>query len=274
MLAPVNDSQVGSVIRAVRIKRGMTQSQVAAAAGISRPLLSRLEAGDLESTSLRIIRRVGAVLAVALPFDPRWRGADLARLLDERHAGLVRAVVERLAPMGWQCLPEHTFNEWGERGSIDVFAWHERNRAVLCLEIKTRLVDLQDLLSVMDRKRRLAPSLALRLGWRATAFGSVLVLPEEGWARNAVERQRAIFDARFPARTLQVRRWLKGPAANLGGIWFLADDTPGDAKGRFAASRRVRVPRSTPNGAAPRSDPPATPPTALAGGGRGAPPAA
>jgi hypothetical protein len=75
--------------------------------------------------------------------------------LDERHAALLPLVIKRLTALGWLCVPEHTFNEWGERGSVDVFAWHASRRAVLCLEIKTRLVDLQDMLSTEDRSSHL-----------------------------------------------------------------------------------------------------------------------
>jgi transcriptional regulator with XRE-family HTH domain len=233
----------------------MSQAEVADAAGISRSLVSRLEAGNLESTSLGLIRRVAGVLGVSVTVDPRWRGAELAQLLDQRHARMVRRVVERLTALGWECLPEHTFSEWGERGAIDVFAWHQRGRAVLCVEVKTRLVDLQNLLSAADRKRRLAPVLARKLGWVPVAVGSVLVLPEENWARNAIERHRPVIDAKFAARTLTVRYWLVSPNGDLGGVWFLANVTPGDAKRRSGALMRVRHRPGQAGSSTPRSGP-------------------
>src|SRR5664280_896929 len=161
-------------MRAVRIRRGMSQAQVAATAGIARSAVSEIEHGCLDGATLGLIRRVASVLGVSLPFEPRWRGPDLAKLLDERHTACVRTVVDRLTAMGWQTLPEHTFNEWGERGSIDCFAWLAGGRAVLCVEIKTRLPHLQDLLSTEDRKRRLAPILARKLGWDPLVAGSLL----------------------------------------------------------------------------------------------------
>jgi hypothetical protein len=80
---------------------------------------------------------------------------------------------------------------------------------------------LQDLLSTEDRNRRLAPTLARKLGWRPLIVGSVVVLPDETWARNAVDRYRSVFDAKFPLRTTDVRHWLKSPNRDMGGIWFL-----------------------------------------------------
>jgi transcriptional regulator with XRE-family HTH domain len=224
----------------------MSQSQVAVVAGISRSMVSQIERGGLEETSLIMVRRVASVLGISLPFDPHWRGPDLAKLLDERHAALVRAIVERLTALGWYALVEHSFNEWGERGSIDIFAWHAGSRAVLVVEVKTRIVDLQDLLSTEDRKRRLAPILGRKLGWQPLIVGSVVVLPEDTWARNAVRRHGSIFDAKFQMRTAEIRRWLKSPCGDMAGIWFLVNDAPGDARRRSGGSMRVRPRRSSP----------------------------
>jgi len=177
----MDDAQIGSVFRAVRIRRGLSQEQVAVASGVCRSVVSLIERGGLEDTSVRSVRRVAVALGVSLTLVPRWRGADLAELLDEKHAAMVRGVVARLTARGWQTLPERTFSVWGERGAIDVLAWHAAEKALLCVEVKTRLPDLQDLLSTMDRKRRLAPGLVWELGWRPVVVGSVLTLPAETW---------------------------------------------------------------------------------------------
>ena len=240
----MDDMQVGSVIRAVRIRRGMSQAQVAAAARVSQATVSIIECGAFERAALRLVRRVAAALGISLNLAPRWRGAEMAKLLDEKHALMVREVVRRLVALGWQVLPEHSFNVWGEQGSIDILAWHPATRALLNVEVKTRLVDLQDLLSKMDRKRRLAPTLARELGWRPLVIGSVLVLPEETWARNAVDRFGPVFSAALPARTAAIRHWLRSPDQDLRGIWFLLNITPGNATRRSGGSMRVR-PRGT-----------------------------
>ena len=245
---------MGSVIRVVRIKRGLRQSDVAAAAGVSASVVSAVENGGLEGTSLRMVRRVATAVGVSLPLAPRWRGAELPKLLDERHATIVREVVARLAAQGWQPLPEHTFNLRGERGSVDVLAWHPAFRCVLVVEVKPRIDDLQDLLSTLDRKRRLAPILARELGWKALRVGAVLVLPEEHQARRSVEVNMPVFDAALPARTLGLRRWLARPDRDLRGIWFLPIFAPGIAKRRRPGSMRVRPRRQAAPGPKPRSD--------------------
>jgi transcriptional regulator with XRE-family HTH domain len=251
----MDDAQVGSVFRAVRIRRGLSQEQVAVASGVCRSVVSLIERGGLEDTSVRSVRRVAVALGVSLTLVPRWRGADLAELLDERHAAMVRGVVARLTARGWQTLPERTFSVWGERGAIDVLAWHAAEKALLCVEVKTRLPDLQDLLSTMDRKRRLAPGLVRELGWRPIAVGSVLALPAETWARHVVARFAPVFAAALPMRAGEVQRWLRQPERDLRGIWFMLNDVSGGTKHGSGGSMRVRPRRSAREGQPSRSDP-------------------
>jgi transcriptional regulator with XRE-family HTH domain len=247
----VDDAQVGSVFRAVRIRRGLSQGQVAATSGVCRSVVSLIELGGLENTS---VRRVAVALGVSLSLVPRWRGAELAELLDERHAAMVRGIVARLTELGWQTLPERTFNVWGERGAIDVLAWHAAARALVCVEVKTRLPDLQDLLSTMDRKRRLAPGLVQELGWRPVVVGSVLALPAATWARHVVARFAPVFAAALPMRTGEVKRWLRQPERDLRGIWFMLNDVPGVTRNRSGGSMRVRPRRPTGDGQPSRSE--------------------
>jgi transcriptional regulator with XRE-family HTH domain len=249
----MDDVQVGSVIRSVRIRRGLRQRDVAEEAGVSQAVVSAIERGDFEATSLRLVRRVSTVVGVSLPLAPRWRGPELTKLLDERHAAIVRDVVSRLVARGWVACPEHTFSIRGEHGSIDVLAWHPANQTVLIVEVKTRLVDLQDLLSTHDRKTRLAAAIAREAGWRPLFVGAVLVMPGETQARNAIEKYRPVFDARYPARGREVQRWLHCPSRDVRGIWFILNSAGGDAKRRPGGSLRVRPRRDRQIGGKSRS---------------------
>jgi len=65
----MDDAKVGSVFRAVRIRRDMSQSQVAEAAGISRAVVSSIERGLLEGTSMRLVRRVSTALGISLGLE-------------------------------------------------------------------------------------------------------------------------------------------------------------------------------------------------------------
>jgi hypothetical protein len=70
--------------------------------------------------------------------------------------------------LGWQTVLEYTFQHFGERGSVDVLAWRPDVRALLLVEVKPDLDDLQDMLSALDRKARLVPRLiATERAWQA-----------------------------------------------------------------------------------------------------------
>jgi transcriptional regulator with XRE-family HTH domain len=249
----MDDAQFGSAVRAVRLRRGITQVELASIAGVSRPIVSLIERGRAEETTVRTVRRVASVLGISVTLTARWRGAEMAKLLDEAHARMVRSVVQELLVAGWTTRPEHTFSVWGERGSVDVLAWRPAEQAVLCVECKTKLPDLQDLLSTIDRKRRLARDIARLEGWHPAVVGSALVLPERTWARNAVRKSGAIFEAALPARTVEVRRWLASPRSDLRGIWFLLDDSGANTKRRSGGEMRAPTRRPTgPDGSGPR----------------------
>jgi len=132
--------------------------------------------------------------------------------------------VSELRTLGWEVLLEYTFNHYGERGSVDVIGWHALSGALLIVEVKSRLTDLQALLASLGRKLRIVPDLLAReRGWKAVSVGRLVVLP--GWTANrtVVERHRAIFDASFPGRAADVRRWLRDPRGpTLAAVWFVS----------------------------------------------------
>jgi hypothetical protein len=75
-------------------------------------------------------------------------------------------------------LPEYSFNHFGERGSVDLVAWYPLTRALLVIEVKSLIVDLQDLFMALGRKVRVVPGLLrTERGWNAAAVSRVLVLP-------------------------------------------------------------------------------------------------
>jgi transcriptional regulator with XRE-family HTH domain len=252
----MDDMRVGSIIRAVRIRRGLRQVDVAASARVSQTLVSLAERGGLEEMTLRSTRRIAAALGIRLPFDPRWRGGELAKLVDGRHACLARQVSDRLVAAGWGVTPEKTFSVYGERGSIDILAWRADRRALLLFELKSELTDLQDLLAAFDRKRRLASTIAREMGISPLLVGAIIAFPEEPGARHAVARFRGLFDQAYPARALTIRSWLRQPDRDLRGIWFVPISNDGAGKRSRGGSRRVRRAPMPAAGSIPRLEQP------------------
>ncbi len=238
----MDDQRVGAIIRAVRRRRGWRQSDLAQKAGVHQAWVSLAERGHLAVLRADVVRRIGAALDISLPFDPRWRGADLARLLDADHAALVETVVGFLREHEWDVLVEYSFNHYGDRGSVDIAGWHASTRTLLIIEVKSRLADVQDLHATMDRKCRVVPALLAReRGWRAVNVGRVLVVADASTTRRIVARHAATFDAALPQRTIGVRGWLRRPAGSIAGIWFLSPITPRDGKQVSTSSHRVRT---------------------------------
>ncbi len=220
-------------------------------AGVHQGTVSLAERGQIRGLTVRTARAIAATLEIELPFEPRWRGPALDRLRDAGHAAAVEAVTAALAARGWNVLVEFGFSRFGERGSVDVLGWGEASRALVVVEVKTTLVDLQALLAAIDRKRRIVPGELMReRGWRPTVIGIVLVVVDSSTAREVVARHRSIFDAALPGRTVEVRRWLEAPAGDLRGIWFLRRTRTVRTTGRShaapapAVSARVRRNRS------------------------------
>ncbi len=164
-----------------------------------------------------IVAALGGYLSVRI----LYQGEALDRLRDRRHAGLVDRMVQRLRADGWEAVTEASFNIYGERGSIDILAYHPSSRALLVIEVKTVVPDVGGMLTTLDRKVRLAPKIAQERGWDVDLVGRILVLPEASTTRRRVLDHEATFRNAFPARTADVNRWLRSPSGTISGLMFL-----------------------------------------------------
>jgi transcriptional regulator with XRE-family HTH domain len=244
----MNDLRVGSRVRAVRLRLGWRQSDLAGRAGVSQPIVSRVERGSLDRLSLRTLRRVLAALEIDLELVPRWRAGDLDRLADEDHAHLVGLVTALLVALGWEVRAEVSYSVYGERGSIDLLAWHPGSRTLLVVEVKSSLTSVEETLRRHDVKVRLASSIAReRFGWDARAVGRLIALPEDMTARRRVARHAAVFDPTYPLRGHAAKAWLRSPVGSSGLILFLSDMPGATTRAGRRPIRRVRRRRSQPS---------------------------
>ncbi len=241
----MDDQRAGAALRMLRLRRGWRQQDVAQRADCSRATVSRVERGHLSEMPVDLIRRVALALDARVSVDVRWRGADLARLLDQRHAALQDELARRLAHApGWRFVAEASFSIRGERGSVDLLAWHEDRTALLVVELKSELVDLQDLLATVDRKRRLAPVIARERGWRPGVgrpgvVGTWVVLEESHGNRRRVALHGHVLRQVFPADARVVSRWLACPDSPLAALSFVTIARPGNARRSLGPIRRV-----------------------------------
>jgi hypothetical protein len=207
---------------------------------VSQSTISRAERGWLEDLTLRVIRAIFAALEARVQLAPRWKGAELERLLDEDHSRVVAEVARRLERLDWRVEIEVTYSEYGERGSIDVLGTRAPERAIVIVEVKTDIASSEAVGRKMDEKARLAPGIVReRLGWTPTAVGRLLAMPESMRLRRVVERHPVI-GRMFPIDAIAIRRWLRRPTGTTAGLWFLSDTTPVTTReARKPGSRRV-----------------------------------
>ena len=236
--------RLGSAFRAVRIRKGWRQVDVALAAKVSQSLVSCIERGHVRGVSLAVLLRVAEALEVRVDVMPRWRGGDLDRMLNAGHGALHQRMARMFAGTPWLLAPETTFAVYGERGVIDILAFHPPTGALLVIELKTDLVDVQQLITAVDRYRRLAPRIARERGWHVRSVGVWAALRDTRTNRRRVAEHADVLRVAFPGDGRSVRRWLRAPAGPMAALSFVPDGAVRPGSASSSGVRRVRRSRA------------------------------
>lgn len=237
--------RVASILRTLRIRAGLRQVDVAARAGVSSSLVSEVEHGRLGAISLRRLLAVAEALDCRLDITPRWRGGELDRTLSAEHAAMHETVARLLEHAGWVSVPEATFSIYGERGAIDVLAFHPPSASLLVVELKTSIVDVQELLSAVDRYRRLAPQLGRERGWAAATVSVWVVVREGRTNRRRLAAHAHVLRSAFPQDGRTAATWLPRPHGRLVALSFLPVSGSGGARTSVSGVQRVRPRRAS-----------------------------
>jgi len=237
--------RLGAVFRAVRLRHRWRQTDVALRAGVSGATVSRIERGHVGSLSVDTLLRVAAALEIRLEYVPRWRGGDLDRMIASGHSAMHESVARAFADTGWLLAPETTFSIYGERGVIDVLALHPPSGALLVIELKTELVDVQALIASVDRYRRLAPQLARERGWEVRSVSCWVLLRDSPANHRRLSAHATVLRTAFPHDGRRVHGWLRRPSAPISALSFLSSSHPRTAMSASAGVQRVRVPGLT-----------------------------
>jgi len=238
----MNDLTIAAALRAVRLRRGFRQLDLASLAGVSRTTISLIERGHWQSLSIDTVRRIAAVLDVRIDCVARWRGGDLDRLLSRRHSMLAEHVAQLLLSQpGWVVLPEASFAVYGERGIIDQLAWHEVRAHLLVVELKTEFVGINEALGTLDRKARLARTIAAERGWHPNLVSVWLMVSDTRTNHRHATQHATLLGSRFKLDGRQLRAFLRDPSAATTGLAFMTDANPA-TRGRL-----VRLPKPPPS---------------------------
>lgn len=198
--------------------------------------------------------RVEVVERVCVPFDAhpditlRWRGAEADRLLNADHGHMHEWAARHLDQVGgWVFASEVSFSIYGERGVIDVLAFHASTGTLIVIELKTALIDPQRLVGDMDRRRRLASQIAGLRGWRPRRIAVWVVVLDSRTNRRRLAAAETLLRRAFPADGRTMRRWLRNPAEDVSALSFLPSADLKSAGPVLAGRRRVSPPRNTRN---------------------------
>jgi hypothetical protein len=93
---------------------------------------------------------------------------------------------------------EVSFAIYGERGIIDLLAWHESTSSLAVIELKTAIVDVDELIGTLDRKRRLAAQIAASRGWAAGSVSAWLIVGDSSTNRRRVADHRTLLTSALP----------------------------------------------------------------------------
>jgi hypothetical protein len=151
------------------------------------------------------------------------------------------AVLRHLAGMrGWEARAEVSYSIYGERGVIDILAWHPASRCLLVIELKTELVDPQGLVASMHRRQRLAPAIALEFGWHPSAVGAWVIVRRSSTQKRRLHLHAGLLRGAFPEDGRAMRRWLRSPGGTVSALSFVSDGAWGGVGATSRVVKRVR----------------------------------
>ena len=218
----MDDQRIGAALRAIRTRKGWRQVDLAGRAKVSRWIVLRIEQGRLASVPVGKLRAVAAALDARVDTVVRWHGGDLPRLLGARHSRLHEGMARFFGELPeWIVEPEVSFSIYGERGIIDVLAWHPTRRILLVIELKTEIVDVNEMLGTLDRKRRLATDIARDRGWLPAAVATWLVIAPGRSNRRALVDHATVLRAKLPVDGRTMRAWLRSPEGPVDAMSFM-----------------------------------------------------
>jgi transcriptional regulator with XRE-family HTH domain len=221
---------------AIRQHKGWTLRRAAAEAHLSPAQAWRVERGVVDSADA--LTRYARGLGASVDLYVRYQGADLERLLNRRHSAMHERMARLFAGLRtWSPVPEASFSVYGERGVVDWVAWHADTGTLLIVELKTAIVDVQDLVGSMNRRARLAPQIAAPYGWVPRQVATWVVVEDGRTNRRHVAQHAAVLRTAFPDDGRTVRGWLRNPNRPIRCLSFM----PGSQPAKQGRTARVAI---------------------------------
>ena len=146
---PASDATARDLLRAIatatisaRRSRRWSQRQLASAAGVSQPLISRLEQARMRALPLATAVRVLIALDVAIDLRLVSPFAAERPQRDRAHVRCVAYVARRLTRSGYDVATEAQLGNGRWLGFADLLAFDPDTRLLLLIEVKTVIDDV------------------------------------------------------------------------------------------------------------------------------------
>jgi transcriptional regulator with XRE-family HTH domain len=201
--------------RTTRVRRHLTQQQVADAVGVSRSHIAKIELGQ-GNPSLRVVERIASALELEL--DLAARSPIVVGTPDQRdlvHARCLSHVEGRLRNAGWATAREVEIVQARSHGWIDLVAFDRSSATVAIIEIKTRLDDLGAIERQIGWYERSAYDVARRLGWQPRLTVSWLLVLASNEVETTLRANRELMAREFPERARVMTERLAGSGPSV-----------------------------------------------------------
>jgi transcriptional regulator with XRE-family HTH domain len=243
-------TSAGIELRDGRLARRWSLRELADRAGVSVASAQAAESG--RAVSLETYARLAVALGrrPVLSFPGRAAADTNERLRIGRdlvHAAMGEIEARQLAALGYQVALDEPYQHYQFAGRADVLAWDLEARALLHLENKSRLSDLQDVAGSYNAKRTYLPAvLADRLGigprgWATVTHALVVLWSSE--VLHVLRLRAGTFRALCPSPIDPFAAWWSGsrPTAATTSSLVVLDPSPSlsSRRRRFVGIERV-----------------------------------
>jgi transcriptional regulator with XRE-family HTH domain len=207
-------AELGGSVRRSRLRRHLTQQQLADRAGIARSSESRIERGLGGGQSLDTWQRVA--LAAGTPLMVKLQRDPLEDTADAGHLAMQELVLRRGRRAGYSGSFELAMRPSEPWRSTDVGLRDDRRRLLVLCECWNTFGDIGGAARSTTRKVHEAEAYAIAIGEdRPYRVACCWIVRDTRRNRELVARYPEVFAARFPGSS---RRWVEALTGSVGGM--------------------------------------------------------
>lgn len=211
--------EVGAAVRDARRRRGWGMRELASRAAISTGMVQRVEAG--ERASLTVYARLAQTLSLefGVQMTDTHRPTTRRQDSDLVHAAMGEVEASELAARGCAITLDEPWQHYHFAGRADVVAWDLERQALLHIENKGQLPDVQDGVGRFKATQAyLGAIMWERLGLRGRPRSEthVLVALWSAEVLRVMRRQPSTFRATWPDPMTAFEGWLRGEPPSTG----------------------------------------------------------